>query len=96
MALGAAREHRGDWIAPLVAEATGAALRHGVELDPQQIESMLRSMPASGTSSMYKDREAGHELELDAIAGPIIRTLGPTAAPTTATAVLMILEAGKN
>jgi 2-dehydropantoate 2-reductase len=41
---------------------------------------------------MYKDRIAGRELELDAITGPIIRTLAPTGAPTTLAAVRAILD----
>jgi len=92
LAMGSAREQRAEWIAPLVAEATGAARRHGVELDAQGIESTLRSMPPSGRSSMLKDRLAGRELELDAIAGPIIRSLTPAGAPTTVAAVRAILE----
>jgi 2-dehydropantoate 2-reductase len=94
--LGEAREHRGEWITPLVEEATAAALRDGVKLDAHQIESTLRSMPASGSSSMFKDHIAGRQLELDAIAGPIIRTLTPTGAPTTVTAVRTILQVQHN
>jgi 2-dehydropantoate 2-reductase len=90
--LGSAREQRPEWIAPLVAEAAAAALDDGVQLDASAIESTLRSMPAPGRSSMLKDRLAGRELELDAIAGPILRALGPAAAPATVAAVRAILE----
>ena len=36
---------------------------------------------------------AGHVLELDAIAGPTLRTLGPSGAPVTLRAVQTILGA---
>jgi hypothetical protein len=42
---------------------------------------------------MLKDRLAGRELELDAIAGPTLRTLGPAGAPVTLRAVQAITGA---
>ncbi len=40
---------------------------------------------------MLKDLQAGRAIELDAIAGPILRALGSERAPTTAAAVCEIL-----
>jgi hypothetical protein len=42
---------------------------------------------------MLKDRLAGREPELDAIAGPILRTLGLAGAPVTLRAVQAIQAA---
>ena len=42
-------------------------------------------------SSMLTDQLAGRPLELDAIAGPILRALGSSGAPTTPAAVREIL-----
>jgi 2-dehydropantoate 2-reductase len=42
-------------------------------------------------SRMLEDQLAGRPLELDAIAGPILRALGASGAPTTAAAVQEIL-----
>ena len=68
--------------------ATAAALV------PAAVEAQIRGMPGEMRSSMLKDRLAGRELELDAIAGPTLRTLGPAAAPVTLRAVQTILGAG--
>ena len=44
-----------------------------------------------GLPSMLRDREAGRALELDAIAGPVIRALGAGKAATTVEVVRAIL-----
>jgi 2-dehydropantoate 2-reductase len=92
--IGAAREQFADWVSPLAREACAAAAVHGAAIDPAAIEAQIRGLPGEMRSSMLKDRLAGRELELDAIAGPTLRTLGPAAAPVTLRAVRAILDAG--
>jgi 2-dehydropantoate 2-reductase len=92
-ALGEALEKRGAWLSPLVHEAAAAAQKQNADVDADAIETRLRGMPATFRSSMLKDFVAGAELELDAIAGPIVRALGPQNAPVTVEAVRTILDA---
>ena len=89
-AIGPAREQFAGWIGPLVREACAAAAMHDAKVDPAAVEAQIRGLPAEGRSSMLKDRLAGRELELDAIAGPILRSLGPAGAPVTLRAVQAI------
>jgi 2-dehydropantoate 2-reductase len=61
------------------------AKAESAEVDAAAIESFLETMPATMRSSMAKDLNAGRRLELDGIAGPIVRG-GEThgvAVPTT-------------
>ena len=88
--IGPARDRFAEWISPLVREACAAAAVHGARIDPAAVEAQIRGLPGEMRSSMLKDRLAGHELELDAIAGP---TLGPSGAPVTLWAVQTILVA---
>lgn len=91
--IGAAREQFAEWLAPLAREACAAAAVHGASIDPAAVETQIRSLPGEMRSSMLKDRLAGRDLELDAIAGPTLRTLGPAGAPVTLRAVRAILAA---
>ena len=59
-----------------------AAAADGVVIDPATIRERLHSLPAGMRSSMLKDALAGAVLELDAIAGPILRA-APDGAPVT-------------
>ena len=72
-ALGPAREARPDLLDALVDETVAAAAAHEVEIDPAAIAARLRSLPGAMHSSMLKDALAGAPLELDAIAGPVLR-----------------------
>jgi 2-dehydropantoate 2-reductase len=56
-----------------VAEACAVANASGAEVDPVRIQEGFEAAPIGMRSSMQKDLVAGRELELDAIAGPIIR-----------------------
>lgn len=56
-----------------IEEATSVARAEGAEVDAAAIENLLQTMPATMRSSMAKDLAAGRELELDGIAGPIVR-----------------------
>ena len=91
--IGAAREKFAGWVGPLAREACAAAAVHGASVDPAAVEAQIQGLPGEGRSSMLKDRLAGRELELDAIAGPTLRTLGPGGAPVTLRAVQAIMGA---
>lgn len=91
--VGAAREEHRDWVTALATESTAAAEHNGVVIDAASVSARLAGMPPPMRSSMLKDLEAGKPLELDAIAGPILRALGAEGAPSTATAVRQILAA---
>lgn len=88
--IGPARDARPVELAALVAEACGAAATHGAALDADATLARITGMPATMRSSMSKDRSAGATLELDAIAGPIMRAL-PDGAQATRAAVAAIL-----
>jgi 2-dehydropantoate 2-reductase len=57
----------------LVAEASSVANASGAQIDAAQILSVFESSPPAMRSSMQKDLVAGRKLEIDAIAGPIVR-----------------------
>jgi 2-dehydropantoate 2-reductase len=54
-------------------EACALAKASGAEVDAVKLEAMLDGFPPGARSSMQKDLAAGRQLELDAIAGPIVR-----------------------
>jgi 2-dehydropantoate 2-reductase len=81
-ALGPARQAQPDLLDGLVEEAAAAAAANGVAVDPAVIRKRLHGLPAGIRSSMLKDALAGGVLELDAIAGPILRAV-PDGAPVT-------------
>lgn len=54
-------------------EAGAVAIALGATVDVEQVRNVLLGAPPGMRSSMQKDREAGRPIELDAIAGPIIR-----------------------
>ena len=56
-----------------IAEACAVANASGAEIAAAEIEGRFTNGPAEMRSSMQKDLEAGRELELDAIGGPIVR-----------------------
>ncbi|MBP2472654.1 2-dehydropantoate 2-reductase [Crossiella equi] len=90
-AVGEAVARRPEWVRALVDETAAAAAVHGVAIDAEKVEQRVRSLPPAMRSSMLRDREAGRTLELDAIAGPVIRAIGSTKAATTVEAVRTIL-----
>ncbi len=57
-----------------VRETAEAGRANGAELDAEATIKMMGGAPAAMRSSMQKDVEAGRPPELDAIAGPILRT----------------------
>lgn len=56
-----------------VAEACAVAKADGAELDVSKLHGTFDSFPPTLRSSVQKDLAAGRPLELDAIAGPIVR-----------------------
>lgn len=81
-ALGPAREARPDLLRALVEEAAEAAAAAEATVDPDAVAQRLATLPAGMRSSMLKDAVAGATLELDAIAGPVMRA-APDGAPVT-------------
>ena len=65
-----------EWNAKLygaIAEAANVARAEGAEIDISKTEAAFNGLPDAMRSSMAKDLLAGRQLELDAIAGPILR-----------------------
>jgi 2-dehydropantoate 2-reductase len=92
-AIGPAREAWPDLLDALVDEAVAAAAADTAAIDPTAVKARLRALPAAMRSSMLKDALAGATLELDAIAGPILRA-APDGAPVTREVVAQITRRG--
>ena len=90
--IGPARQARPDLLDALVDEAAAAAALERAMIEPDPVRERLRSMPDGMQSSMLKDALTGSSLELDAIAGPILRA-APGAAPATRAVVAEISRA---
>jgi 2-dehydropantoate 2-reductase len=56
-----------------IREACAVAVADGAEVNADALIGVATALPAPMKSSMQKDLEAGNPLELDAIAGPILR-----------------------
>ena len=87
----------GEWKKTLdyaLAEARAVAEAFGAQIDPARVQAIIDSSPRTMRSSMAKDIDAGRRLELDGIAGPIIRggAQWEIAVPTTQRLVAMIDE----
>lgn len=87
--LGPAREAHPDLLDGMVTETAAAAATAGAEIDPAAVAKRIAGLPAGMRSSMLKDALAGATLELDAIAGPILRALADDA-PVTRSVVAEI------
>jgi 2-dehydropantoate 2-reductase len=76
------------------AEAQAVAEAFGAQIDPARTQAILDSSPRTMRSSMAKDIDAGRRLELDGIAGPIVRggAQWEIAVPTTRRLVAIIEE----
>ena len=73
----------------VMAEAVEVGRRLGARVDPEVVRGMLLAAPDAMRSSMQKDRELGNPLEVDAIAGPIVRAGRELGVPTPQTAILL-------
>jgi 2-dehydropantoate 2-reductase len=91
-ALGPAREARPELLDALVDEAAAAAAARDVVIDQAGIRERLRGLPSGMRTSMLKDALAGTMLELDAVAGPVLRA-APGGAPVTRSVVAEIARA---
>lgn len=76
-------------------EAIAVARAEGATIDAAATRAFHENIPADMRSSMQKDVAAGHDPELDAIAGPIIRAGARHGIPTPNTAGLAA-EIGAN
>lgn len=61
------------WLYAAVEEAAAVADAEGAEIDAGAIKSFMDPLPSAMRSSLAKDLMAGRKLELDGIAGPIVR-----------------------
>jgi 2-dehydropantoate 2-reductase len=91
--IGPASDAHPDLLDGLVAETAAAAATAGAAIDPDAVGKRIAGLPVGMRSSMLKDAVAGATLELDAIAGPILRAL-PGGAPVTRAVVADIVDAG--
>ena len=90
-----------EWKAKMdtaVREACAVATKEGAEVEPDKWVPAFSGMPATMRASMAKDLDAGRKLELDGIAGPVLRggVRHGIPTPTTAALVAMIEEAERN
>lgn len=69
----------------LIGEVAAVAGAEGAQVDARAIATGLRAAPAEMRTSMQKDRQAGRPMELDAIAGAIIRRGATHGIPTPVT-----------
>jgi len=76
------------------AETRAVAEAFGAQIDPARVQAIIEASPPTMRSSMAKDLDAGRRLELDGIAGPIIRGAARWGieVPTTERLVTMIEE----
>jgi 2-dehydropantoate 2-reductase len=72
-----------------VREACAVAAKEGAQIDPDKWAPAFSGMPATMRASMAKDLDAGRKLELDGIAGPILRGGLRYGIPTPTTAALV-------
>ena len=89
--VGAVREDREGrrLLQGVVAEAVLVARAEGAGIELATVMAFLEGAPSEMRTSMQKDRAAGRPLELDAIAGPILRGGGSHGIPTPTTAELV-------
>lgn len=71
--LGAVREQLPDDLRALVQEVAAVARAEGAQADADATLAFMATVPAEMTSSLQRDTVAGHETELDAIGGAVLR-----------------------
>ena len=90
--LGEALTRRPEQLVPLCEEAAAAARACGADVLAAPAEGRVRSLPPHAQSSLLRDLLSGRALELDAIAGPVVRALSASRAPATVLAMAEILD----
>jgi len=78
-----------------VAEACAVASKEGAEIDAEKGLASFAAFPPTMRASMAKDLAAGRKLELDGIAGPVLRGGAKYGVPTPVTQKLVELIEGK-
>ncbi|MFF2549450.1 ketopantoate reductase family protein [Nocardia sp. NPDC058058] len=71
--LGDIRTRHADELTALVAETVTVARAHAAPIDATQVLARYNAFPPQAKSSMQRDAEAGHPIELDAIGGALLR-----------------------
>jgi 2-dehydropantoate 2-reductase len=71
--LGAVREQLGKDLRALVEEVAAVARAEGAQADAAATLAFMETVPAEMTSSLQRDTAAGHETELEAIGGAVLR-----------------------
>jgi 2-dehydropantoate 2-reductase len=71
--LGDVREQLGDELRALVEEVAAVARAEGAQADAEATLAFMETVPAGMTSSLQRDTAAGHETELEAIGGAVLR-----------------------
>jgi len=71
--LGAVRDQLGDDLRALVEEVAAVARAEGAQADAAATLAFMETVPAGMTSSLQRDTAAGHETELEAIGGAVLR-----------------------
>jgi 2-dehydropantoate 2-reductase len=80
----------------VVHEACAVAAKKGAQVDGEQVTAAFATYPATMRASMAKDLAAGRKLELDGIAGPIVRGGARSGVPTPITESLVaVIEAAE-
>jgi 2-dehydropantoate 2-reductase len=84
-----ADEERGGKLRACVHEACTVAKAVGAQVDATAVMAGIEALPGGMRSSMQKDQSSGRALELDAIAGPILRMGERFSVPVPVTAELV-------
>jgi 2-dehydropantoate 2-reductase len=71
--LGAVREQLSDDLRALVEEVAAVARAEGADAHPEETLAFVETVPPGMTSSLQRDFAAGHENELEAIGGAVLR-----------------------
>ncbi|WP_225830761.1 ketopantoate reductase family protein [Streptomyces sp. NK08204] len=89
MPLGEVRTRHREELEALVAETAAVSRACGAPADPAQALARYDAFPPGTKSSMQRDAEAGHSLELDAIGGALLRAADRHGVPAPVTARLV-------
>jgi 2-dehydropantoate 2-reductase len=83
-------EWKGKFVSA-IREACAVAAKEGAQVDSEKGAAAFAAYPATMRASMAKDLAAGRQLELDGIAGPIVRGGARYGVPTPVTESLMAM-----
>ncbi|MER5184148.1 2-dehydropantoate 2-reductase [Streptomyces sp. NPDC002896] len=93
--LGGVRTDQRQEMLTVIREITAVARAAGAPADADAVLGFFDRAPATMKSSMQRDAEAGRSIELDAIAGAVLRTAKAQDIPTPTTARLVAELAGR-